>query len=154
MVDWKLLQVIFLCVLPWIELRGAIPLGVAYNYNVSHIFVGCVIIDILLIPLIFLFLDFVIPMITKIDFVDKVYQYAIKRARKNYKKYEKYEIIGLALFVGIPFPGTGVYSGTAIAYIFGLERKRAFMSIAAGALIAGVIVTMITVGVFSIFLHI
>ncbi|MCK4432908.1 MAG: small multi-drug export protein [Methanomicrobia archaeon] len=151
MVDWKLLQVIFLCVLPWVELRGAIPLGIAYNYSVPHIFLGCVIIDILLIPLIFLFLDFVIPIITKIDFIDRVYQYAINRARRNYKKYEKYEIIGLALFVGIPFPGTGVYSGTAIAYIFGLERKKAFVSIAFGALIAGIIVTMIAVGVFSIF---
>lgn len=151
MVDWKLLQVIFLCVLPWVELRGAIPLGIAYNYSVPHIFLGCVIIDILLIPLIFLFLDFVIPIITKIDFIDRVYQYAINRARRNYKKYEKYEIIGLALFVGIPFPGTGVYSGTAIAYIFGLERKKAFISIAFGALIAGIIVTMIAVGVFSIF---
>jgi uncharacterized membrane protein len=150
-VDWKLLQVIFLCVLPWVELRGAIPLGIAYNYSVPHIFLGCVIIDILLIPLIFLFLDFVIPIITKIDFIDRVYQYAINRARRNYKKYEKYEIIGLALFVGIPFPGTGVYSGTAIAYIFGLERKKAFISIAFGALIAGIIVTMIAVGVFSIF---
>lgn len=151
MVDWKLLQVIFLCVLPWVELRGAIPLGIAYNYSVPHIFLGCVIIDILLIPLIFLFLDFVIPIVTKIDFIDRVYQYAINRARRNYKKYEKYEIIGLALFVGIPFPGTGVYSGTAIAYIFGLERKKAFVSIAFGALIAGIIVTMIAVGVFSIF---
>lgn len=151
MVDWKLLQVIFLCVLPWVELRGAIPLGIAYNYSVPHIFLGCVIIDILLIPLIFLFLDFVIPIITKIDFIDRAYQYAINRARRNYKKYEKYEIIGLALFVGIPFPGTGVYSGTAIAYIFGLERKKAFVSIAFGALIAGIIVTMIAVGVFSIF---
>ncbi len=151
MVDWKLLQVIFLCVLPWVELRGAIPLGIAYNYSVPHIFLGCVIIDILLIPLIFLFLDFVIPIITKIDFIDRVYQYAINRARRNYKKYEKYEIIGLALFVGIPFPGTGVYSGTAIAYIFGLKRKKAFISIAFGALIAGIVVTMIAVGVFSIF---
>jgi len=151
MVDWKLLQVIFLCVLPWVELRGAIPLGVAYNYSILPVFIGCVIIDILLIPLIFLFLDFVIPIVTKIDFVDDLYQYAIKKARKNYKKYEKYEIIGLALFVGIPLPGTGVYSGTLIAYIFGLKRKKAFLSIALGALIAGIIVTMITAGVISIF---
>ena len=151
MVDWRLLQVIFLCVLPWVELRGAIPLGVAYNYSILPVFIGCVIIDILLIPLIFLFLDFVIPIVTKIDFVDDLYQYAIKRARKNYKKYEKYEIIGLALFVGIPLPGTGVYSGTLIAYIFGLKRKKAFLSIALGALIAGIIVTMITAGVISIF---
>ncbi len=151
MVDWRLLQVIFLCVLPWVELRGAIPLGAAYNYNVYHLFIGCVIIDILLIPLIFLFLDFVIPIVTKIDFIDRMYQYAIKKARKNYKKYEKYEMIGLALFVGIPLPGTGVYSGTLIAYIFGLKRKKAFFSIALGALIAGMIVTMITAGVISIF---
>jgi len=93
----------------------------------------------------------VIPIITKIDFVDDLYQYAIKKARKNYKKYEKYEMIGLALFVGIPLPGTGVYSGTLIAYIFGLKRKKAFFSIALGALIAGMIVTMITAGVISIF---
>jgi len=151
MVDWRLLQVFFLCVLPWVELRGAIPLGVAYNYSILPVFIGCVIIDILLIPLIFLFLDFVIPIVTKIDFVDDLYQYAIKKARKNYKKYEKYEIIGLALFVGIPLPGTGVYSGTLIAYIFGLKRKKAFLSIALGALIAGIIVTMITAGVISIF---
>jgi uncharacterized membrane protein len=134
-----------------VELRGAIPLGVAYNYSILPVFIGCVIIDILLIPLIFLFLDFVIPIVTKIDFVDDLYQYAIKKARKNYEKYEKYEIIGLALFVGIPLPGTGVYSGTLIAYIFGLKRKKAFLSIALGALIAGIIVTMITAGVISIF---
>jgi len=151
MIEWKILRILFLCVLPWVELRGAIPLGAAYNYNLYHLFVACVIIDILLIPLIFLFLDFVIPIITKIDFVDRIYSYAVKKARKNYEKYEKYEIIGLTLFVGVPLPGTGVYSGTLIAYVLGMDRKKAFCSIALGALIAGIIVTSITAGVISIF---
>jgi uncharacterized membrane protein len=151
MVDWKLLQVIFLCVLPWIELRGAIPLGVRYDYSVSVLFIGCVLLDILLIPLIFFFLDWVIPLVTRIDRIDRLYTYATDKARKNYQRYEKYELIGLALFVGVPLPGSGVYSGTLIAHIFGLERKKAFCSIALGAVIAGIIVTLVTVGVIHIF---
>ncbi|MEA1993781.1 MAG: small multi-drug export protein [Euryarchaeota archaeon] len=151
MVGWKLFYVFFVCVLPWVELRGAIPLGATYGYDVSLLFIGCVIVNILLIPFIFLFLDLAVPIVTRIEIVERLYQYATKRARRSYKKYEKYELIGLALFVGVPLPGSGVYSGTLIAYIFGFRRKKAFLSIATGAVIAGIIVTLVTQGAISIF---
>ena len=151
MVEWKLLQVLFLCVLPWVELRGAIPLGAGYGYGIPVLFVGCVVLDILLIPLIFLFLDHAIPIVTRIDRIGRLYTYATDKVRKNYARYEKYELIGLALFVGVPLPGSGVYSGTLIACILGLQRKKAFLSIATGAVIAGFVVSLFTAGLISLF---
>ena len=69
---------------------------------------------------------------------------------KKSEKVTKYEIIGLFLFVAIPLPGTGAYSGSVIAALLGMRLKKAIPSIVAGVFVAGIIVTIITYGTAAI----
>lgn len=67
--------------------------------------------------------------------------------RKHIENFEKYGSIGLAIFVGIPLPATGAWTGCAAAFIFGFKFKNALPAIFAGVLLAGLVMTLLTVGI-------
>jgi uncharacterized membrane protein len=124
---------------PFLELRFAIPLAIIYNPGVSPeaILVICVILNMLAIPIAYVLLDVIVPPIRRrVKVVDSLFQMSLKRARK----YQNLSMVGLALFVGIPLPITGAYTGVLIAYVGGIDRKRSSLAIAAGIAIAGVII--------------
>lgn len=134
---------------PFLELRFAIPPAILFNPGISPlaILAICVFLNILVIPIAFVLLDFIVPPIRhRIKFVDKIFRLSVKRARK----YQNLSLIGLALFVAIPFPATGAYTGALIAYVGGFDRKRSSLAIAVGVIIAGVIVTLATLGMLFI----
>ncbi len=133
---------------PFVELRGAIPLAIWYNPGVSPIliFFICVLLNILAIPIAFLLLDFILPPVRrKIGLVERIFKWSVRRA----KKHENLGLAGLALFVGVPLPATGAYTGTLIAHIAGVDRKKATIAISGGVVIAGVLIW--TLAVFGIF---
>lgn len=144
-----LLKLIFVSLLPWIELRGGIPLGIYMGYNPVYVFAVCTLTDILLIPVLLLFLRYVVSLVLKIETINRLYQWYVVKTLKRYERYKKWEEVGLALFVGIPLPFTGVYSGTFVSYLLDLNMKEAFISIASGAVIAGVVVTAVSVGILG-----
>ena len=143
------LKLIFVSLLPWIELRGGIPLGIGMDLNPIHVFLVCTVTDILLIPLILIFLRYVIPLILRIEKIDRFYQWNVVRTLQRYEKYKKWEELGLALFVAIPLPFTGVYSGTFVSYLLNLRKREAFLSIASGAVMAGIVVTVLSESVLG-----
>ncbi len=129
---------------PFLELRFSIPLAIVFNPGMSPavIFAICVALNILVIPVAYVLLDVIVPPIRRrVKFVDRLFQIAVKRA----KKYEGLSLVGLALFVGVPLPATGAYTGVLIAYIAGFDRKRSSLAIAAGVVIAGVIIWALAV---------
>ena len=83
------------------------------------------------------------------------YQAYLKRIQKKVDKFEErhaaYGFIALTIFVSIPFPTTGAWTGTIIAWLLGLERKKSIIAIACGVLIAGTIVSLASLGIFSLF---
>lgn len=129
---------------PFLELRFAIPLAIVFNPGISPIaiFAICLALNILAIPTAYFLLDIIVPPLRhRIKLVDKLFQAAVKRA----KKYQGLSLVGLALFVGVPLPGTGAYTGVLIAYIAGLDRKRSSLAIAAGVVMAGAIIWALAV---------
>lgn len=144
-----LLKLIFISLLPWIELRGSIPVGISMEFNPVHVFVICTATDILLIPVLLVFLRYAIPLVLRIEALNRFYQWNVASTLKRYEKYKKWEELGLALFVAIPLPFTGVYSGTFVSYLLNLNKMEAFLSIATGACLAGVIVTVLSVGILG-----
>lgn len=141
MIEWL---VFFVSLVPFLELRLAIPLVFFYNPGISPFvaFTGCVVLNLLAIPVAFLVLDLILPPIRRrIKLLDRIFQWSLKRARKH----QNLSLLGLALFVGIPLPATGAYMGTLIAYVAGLERKRAALSIAAGVVVAGVLIWVLAI---------
>ncbi len=144
-----LLELILISLLPWIELRGSIPVGIHMGYNPLHVFAICTVTDILLIPVLLFLLKYGMPLILRIETVNRFYQWNVVGTLRRYEKYRKWEELGLALFVAVPLPFTGVYSGAFVSYLLNFRKREAFLSIASGAVMAGAIVTVLSMGVLG-----
>ena len=155
----KIILIIAVTFLPFLELRASIPYGILFlKMHWIPVFIIAVITNIILGPIVYFFLDKVIHVFLKIRFIDKIYQKYIERTQKKIHKYvEKYGEAAVAIFVGIPLPGSGSYSGALAAYIIGLGYKKFIIANTIGVLIAGIIVTIVTLTgatVFDIFIKI
>jgi uncharacterized membrane protein len=130
---------------PISELRGAIPIAISvYDFPWYYAFLFAVIGNLLPVPFILRFLDAIIPALCRVRFLDRLIQWFLTRTRHRGTIVERYERIGLALFVAIPLPITGAWTGSILAVILGIRFKHAIISITAGVLIAGIIVTCAT----------
>jgi len=155
----NILILIGLTLLPVLELRGSIPYGIfKTDLHWSIVFIICIIANIMVAPLSYFIYDKIIHIFLKIKVIDKYWNIYIEKTRKNIKKYvDKYGEIGLAIFIGIPLPGSGVYSGVLGGYLVGMSYKKILKASIIGVLIAGVIVLTICltgVGIFKIFVKV
>ena len=143
-----LLLLIGVSVVPWIELRGAIPLGIAMGHDPLWVMAVAVVSNCLIILPGFLVLDLLYTRwLQRVPFVRQ----QVERVRAKGAAYvERYELLGLALFVAVPLPGTGAYAGTLLAWLLGLDRRRAATAIAAGVLTAGIVVTLAAAGAAAV----
>lgn len=134
---------------PFLEVRLSLPLATFYNPGLPPIviFVLCFILNLLAIPIAYLLLDTIVPPIRrKSKLINRLFQISVKRAQK----YQSLSLIGLALFVSVPFPGTGAYSGVLIAYIAGFDRRTSSLAIAIGVFLASLIVLLAILGILYI----
>ncbi|SHF89492.1 Uncharacterized membrane protein [Caldanaerobius fijiensis DSM 17918] len=135
---------------PLLELRGAIPAGFAMGLDPIEVFLFSVLGNLLPIPfLLILFTPLVKWIETKtrfIKFVDFIYKKTVDNKKSDTIK--KYGYLGLALFVAVPLPGTGAWTGSMIAALLQMDFKKSFISIAIGTVIAGILVTsLISLGI-------
>jgi len=138
----KELVVLIISALPITELRGALPVAInLFHFPWHYALLLAVIGNLLPVPLILLFLDAFSRLLSKIGIFKRALHWLFEHTRRRGKIIERYERIGLMLFVAIPLPVTGAWTGSLAAVLFGLKFKHAFLSIFAGILIAGAIVT-------------
>jgi len=148
----NILVVLALAASPISELRGAIPVAITvFDFPWYYAFLLAVIGNLLPVPFILLFLNAFSKLLGKIGIFERMLQWFFKHTRQRGKIIERYERIGLALFVAIPLPITGAWTGSVVAVLFGLRFKHALLSIFIGILIAGTIVTCATLLGWSIF---
>ena len=142
---YNIIKIILMTFLPFLELRASIPYGILIlKENWILVFFICIITNIILGIILFPLIDTIISILTKIKFIKKIYNYYVIKTQKKIMKYvDKYGEIGIALFIGIPLPGSGVYSGALGANIIGLKYKKFIIANILGVLIAGIIVTII-----------
>jgi len=145
----KIAQVLLATVLPISELRGGMWLGiVTFGLDPLLTFGIAVITNILIFfPIFFVLRLFYDKVLHRIPLFNKYLDNLRKRGKP---KVDKYGFWGLFLFVAIPLPLTGVYTGTILAWLLGMDWKKAFPAIAFGVLIAGGVVLLITLGVINI----
>jgi uncharacterized membrane protein len=137
--------VFLLAATPVWELRGSIPAGIfALHLPWPGVFLASVIGNIFPVPFIMFLLDPVTRHLSKIEFLAKIINWIFRRARGHSAIVEKYERVGLMLFVAVPLPGTGAWTGTLIAFLLGMSLKTAFLPIALGVVIAGIIVVFLS----------
>lgn len=139
--------------LPVVELRGGIPLGVSLGLNHWVSMVLCIIGNMLPVPFIILFIRRILDWLrTKSSRLEHLVQKLEAKAHSpKADLIYKSEILGLILFVAIPLPGTGAWTGSLIAALLGIRIKTALPAIALGVTIAGVLITGITFGFTEIF---
>jgi uncharacterized membrane protein len=137
--------IIILSATPISELRVAIPLAITtFDFPWYYAFLLAVIGNMLPVPFILLFIESAAKFLSRIPVMKKFFDWLFSVARKRSDKVQKYKFLGLLLFVAIPLPITGAWTGSLIAVILGIGFKQAFFSIFAGVVIAGVIVTCLT----------
>lgn len=145
------LWVMFISMVPVIELRGAIPVGCANGLSPVVNFIFAVIGNMIPVPFILLLFAFVLEWMKKcnINFIKKPAIWIENKLMRGSAKVEKYKLLGLFILVAIPLPGTGAWTGAGVAAILGLKFKHAFPMILLGVIAAGIIVTLISYGVLG-----
>ncbi|MBC8584613.1 COG2426 family protein [Youxingia wuxianensis] len=134
---------------PLIELRGSIPLGAALGMPWYTVLVISLIGNLIPVPFIIWFGRPLFKWLKQTKLLSGITHKVETRLMKKADKVTKYELIGLCLFVAVPLPGTGAWSGAAIAALLGMRMLPSFISIALGVVIAGVIMTLGSYGVLG-----
>ena len=147
------LGVLLCAMLPVIELRGAIPLGAALSLPWWQNYLFAVLGNMIPVPFILLFIKKVIAWMTasRVRFFNKIGTWLTNKAEKNRQRVEKYSFLGVCLFVAIPLPVTGAWTGSLVAAVIDMKLWKALLSCLLGVMIAGVIMTLASYGVVAAF---
>lgn len=163
----KLLILVLLTFVPLFELRWSIPIGLfsktisgipiigsmqGFGLSLWLVFIVCVGANIFLGFLAYFFFDKVIFIFLKVPQLKKFYdRIVIKSQKKVAPLVEKYGLIGMSIFIAIPLPGSGTWTGALVGNLLNFGYKKFFVANLIGIIIAGVIVTIVFAGAFSIF---
>lgn len=143
---------ILVSMVPVVELRGGIPFGVTLGLPVWAAYLAAIIGNILPVPFILVYIRRIFQwMRRKLPRLNRLVDKLEKKAHLKGQKVTKYKYLGLLLFVAIPLPGTGAWTGALAAAFLNMPLRKALPSIFAGVLIAGVAVSILTFGVASLF---
>ena len=135
----KYLKLMLISMVPIIELRGAIPLGIAMDLNPIYVYLSCLIgSSIVSIPVVLVFRQF-IDYLRHRKYFNIVIRWVDAKIESRAKKLKAASILALIVFVGVPLPTTGSWSGAALASIFKMRIKDALFGVFIGNAIAGAI---------------
>ncbi len=138
-------QIFFGSMIPWIESRYVIPYALwVFNWELWQVFPLAILGNMLPIPFVLLFFKFVEKFLRKFRFWTKVMDWLFKRTRERADgKIIKYEYLGLIMFVAVPLPFTGAWTGSLIAYLFDLKFSKSLLTILLGVIISATITVLL-----------
>ena len=148
----KELIVFIISLMPILELRGGLLAASLLNLNPIESYIIAVIGNIIPIPFILWFINSILSWMRKRKKLNKIVKWLDKKIMKHKDQIEKYGFWGLVLFVGIPLPGTGAWTGCLIAAVLEMDRKKAFIAAILGVLMASIIMMLISFGFLKIFI--
>lgn len=146
----KILLTFLVSMVPVIELRGALPIGVGFGLDPVLALVVSILGNMVPVPFIILFIRKVLDWMKRFDKFRLIAEKLEAKAKKHEGKIQKYEALGLFFLVAIPLPGTGAWTGSLVAALFDIRLKTAVPIIFAGVATAGIVVFLITYGVVAI----
>ena len=150
--------VFLISMVPLIELRGAIPYAVGVNnlggnMNMVVVYILAIIGNMLPVPFIYLFSRKILEWGKDKKFIGKFFTFCLEKGEKGGKKLQAKAgrglFVALMLFVGIPLPGTGAWTGTLAASMLDMDFKKSVIAVMLGVIIAGVIMGLASMGVFG-----
>ncbi len=147
----KCVTIFIISMLPIIELRGGLIAAALLKVSLVKAFIICFIGNILPVPFILWLIRALLDWMRNINFFKKLVKWLDDKVDSKKGQIEKYGFWGVVLFVGIPLPGTGAWTGSLIAAMLDMDRKKAFLAAIIGVLIAGVIMTTLSYGLPLLF---
>lgn len=147
----KELIVFIISILPILELRGGLIAASLLNVSPLTGYIVSIIGNTLPVPFILLFINKILDWMgkSKIKRMNKLSKWLDKKARKHKDSIEKYGYLGLTLFVGVPLPGTGAWTGCLAASVLNMDKKKSFISIMLGIIMASIIMMLISYGLLK-----
>ena len=149
----KYLWVFFISMIPIIELRGAIPVGVGMGLPMLPTYLLCIVGNMLPVPFIFFFARKVLLWGADKPVIGKFFRFCVEKGEKGGRKLQatagKGLFVALLIFVGIPLPGTGAWTGTLAASFLNMDFKSSVLAVMGGVLMAGIIMALISTGVLG-----
>ncbi len=153
----KYILVFLVSMVPLIELRGAVPIGLSpwlgNPIPMLPLYILCIIGNMLPVPLIFFFARKVLLWGKDKKYIGKFFTFCLEKGEKGGKKLQekagKGLYVALFLFVGIPLPGTGAWTGTLAASFLDMDFKKSVIAVMSGVILAGIIMGLISMGLFS-----
>lgn len=145
----KNLIIFIISLMPILELRGGLIAASLLKLNPITSFIICFIGNLLPVPLILKFITPLFDKLKKTKHLKKLVEKLENKANNKKDSIEKKEFIGLLLFVGIPLPGTGAWTGSLIASMINMDKKKAFIATIFGVLLAGIIMSIFSYGLLS-----
>ena len=142
----KEILVFIISLFPILELRGGLIAASLLGLNPTTSYIITIIGNILPIPLILWFINRILDWMRKSKHFKKLALWLDKKVEKNKSSIEKYGFWGLVIFVGIPLPGTGAWTGSLIASVLEMNRKKSFIAILLGVLMASIIMMILSFG--------
>lgn len=148
----NILSTVLCSMIPVVELRGGIPFGVALGLTHWQAFLAAVVGNLIPLPFIVVFIRRIFQWMRKhLPKLDRIVDKLERKAHLKGRTVTKYKYLGLVIFVAIPLPGTGGWTGALAAAFLDMPLRRAIIPLILGVLIAGFLVTGITFGFTSIF---
>lgn len=147
----KELIVFIISILPILELRGGLIAASLLNVSPLTGYIVSIIGNTLPVPFILLFINKILDCMgkSKIKWMNKLSKWLDKKARKHKDSIEKYGYLGLTLFVGVPLPGTGAWTGCLAASVLNMDKKKSFISIMLGIIMASIIMMILSYGLLK-----
>lgn len=141
--------VFIISVLPILELRGGLLAASLLEVDPLVAYILSIIGNILPVPFILFFIKRIIDWLrkSKVNFFKKIAKFLDEKVEKNKEKIEKYGYLGLILFVGVPLPGTGAWTGCLLAAVLDMDRKKSFACVVCGVLMASIIMMVLSYGI-------
>ena len=146
----KLLATFLISMVPVIELRGALPIGVGMGLSPVTALIVSIIGNMVPVPFIIIFIRRILNWMHRFEKFDRIATRMEEKAAKGGEKIVKYEMFGLFLLVAVPLPGTGAWTGSLVAAFFDLRLRNAVPIILAGVVAAGIVVFLVTYGVVTV----
>lgn len=147
----KVILTFFISMLPFVELRGAIPVAAIHGLDFAVAFPVAILGNLIPVPFIILFIRKIFSWMRRVfPRLNRLVDRLEEKGKSKKEQIERGAFWGLFVLVAIPLPGTGAWTGTMIASVLGLEPKRSFLAALGGVLLATVIMSLISGGVFAL----
>ena len=140
-------KIVGMAALPVFELRGAIPLGASLGMPFGRLYFLALLGNLIPVLPLLLFFKYSFHHLENIKFLGRFFKWWFRRVERKSKLVERWGFWGLVLFVAIPMPVTGAWTGTAAATLFEIRTRKAFLAILIGVAIAGIVVSLVVNGV-------